>query len=712
MQEQKPELPGFPPTPDKLVQTLFQRAMTEFCSYLLGQHRAVFVSREYVDGLAAEMKETLLRFSKSSRRGWVAAFALVVTGLFVLAFPDQLHAEDKREGPARVLYINAYHPGYKWSDDIENALMSTFNASSRNIELSIEYLDSRRFDSEMQIERLAEMIELKYADYPLDMVITSDNTAFDFAIRHRDRLFPGLPIVFCGYNSFRPTVLKGITNITGVNEEVDFSGTIDLALSVHPDVRTLAFVVSTASASPKRNYETLIQNVFPNYRDEYELVLLKDLSVKDIQHQLNRLSDNTLLFVMGEANDLDLGRPLSPVESMRKISAMSPIPAYSFWDFNLGAGIIGGSVLTGSDQGRVAAELALKILDGVKADDIPVVITSPTSNFFDFPVMSRFGIDEGYLPPDSIIINRPQSVWELYRGQIIAAFTALVVQAILIAALVIAMRQRRAALKSLERERDLLEERVAERTNEVQEKATQLKTTLKREKEYSVLQQKFVSLVSHEFRTPLAIIDGAAQRLIRRGNKLDPAEVEIRANKVRAAVTRMIGLIDTTLFASRLDAGKIDVKIAPCDIGELLLDVCERQSEISPSHQIRVSLDDLPGEIFADRGLLDQAFTNLLSNAVKYSPDSLLIEVKGWRDEDNALFTIADQGLGIHADDLPHMFGRFFRAKTAEGIKGTGIGLTVVKELVQLHGGSVGVDSLEGEGSTFSIRLPINGAGQ
>lgn len=260
--------------------------------------------------------------------------------------------------------------------------------------------------------------------------------------------------------------------------------------------------------------------------------------------------------------------------------------------------------------------------------------------------------------------------------------------------------------------RNHLEMLVVERTLEVSEKAKQLELALKREKEYSALQQKFVSMVSHEFRTPLTIIDGAAQRLIRRKGKLDADELETRANRVRSAVTRMIGMIDTTLYASRLDAGKIDLKIVPCDIKALVLDICERQSEISPSHQIKATLDDLPGEIYADLRLLDQVFTNLLSNAIKYSPDSPLIEVRGWGDGDNALISITDQGLGIAADDLPHMFGRYFRAKTAEGIKGTGIGLSVVKEFVQLHGGSIGVDSLEDEGSTFTVRLPIGGAGQ
>jgi len=262
--------------------------------------------------------------------------------------------------------------------------------------------------------------------------------------------------------------------------------------------------------------------------------------------------------------------------------------------------------------------------------------------------------------------------------------------------------------QELIRHRDHLEELVAQRTSEVEMKATQLKAALESEKEYNILQQKFVSLVSHEFRTPLAIIDGTAQRLIRCKDKLDVDEIETRASTVRSAVTRMIDLIDTTLFIAHLDSGKVELKLSPLNIGELIRDVCDRQAEISTSHEIQVKIDDLPREIIVDQSRIDQVFTNLLSNAVKYAPDDPLIKVKGWVNGSDTFVSVTDQGVGIPEDELPQMFDRYFRAKTAEGIKGTGIGLSVVKEIVEMHGGTITVASVEGEGSTFTIRLPID----
>ena len=255
--------------------------------------------------------------------------------------------------------------------------------------------------------------------------------------------------------------------------------------------------------------------------------------------------------------------------------------------------------------------------------------------------------------------------------------------------------------------RDHLEEKVAERTAEVQRQAERLAQALQKEQELNTLQREFVSLVSHEFRTPLTIIDSAAQRLVRSKDKMTAEDLATRTGKIRAAVRRMTGLIESTLYASRLDAGEIRMEPRPCDLKALVREVCARQAEISKFHDIRVDVDGLPEEIHADAGLLDQVFTNLLSNAVKYAPNDPRIEVKGWTDGTFAALSVCDHGVGIPADDLPRMFERFFRARTSAGIGGTGIGLNLVKRLVEMHTGTTKVDSVEGQGSVFTVRLPI-----
>lgn len=257
------------------------------------------------------------------------------------------------------------------------------------------------------------------------------------------------------------------------------------------------------------------------------------------------------------------------------------------------------------------------------------------------------------------------------------------------------------------RHREHLEELVAERTAEVREKASQLEVALESEKNYSSLQQQFVSLVSHEFRTPLSIIDGAVHRIIRLKDKITPEQLVERGDKIRHAVQRMVELIDSTLYAENLDQGNFPFIPKALDLKAMIAAACDYQAEISPDHQIRLDIDALPPAISADGKLLKHAFQNLLSNAVKYSLNSPQIEVKGWTESDFALISIKDYGVGIPANDLPNMFQRFFRATTSKGIPGTGVGLSVCKQFIEMHGGDISIESIEGEGATFTVKLPI-----
>lgn len=375
---------------------------------------------------------------------------------------------------SRILYINSYEPGNAWGDGIQGGIRDRLAASGKATELSVEYLDSRRFAAPELRDQQATLIAAKYARYKHDLVLVSDNAAFDFAIKHRQRLFPGRPIVFCGYNNFRPAVIEGFEHITGINEEVSLTSTVDLALKIHPATRHLVFVTSTGDRSSQRVRETAEESVFPAYREKYELIELHNATMADIRERLGKLPRDSLVFLAGQTSDQGDGRALTPTENGRLISAASPVPVYSFWDFHLGTGIVGGELLTGRDQGLAAADMALKILAGTPAASIPVTTTTPTSRLFDFPVMQKFGIAMADLPANSTVINRPPSLWENYRWQIIGGLALLLLETLLILALLRINRQRRQAMQALDAERATLERRVGERTAELASSNAQL----------------------------------------------------------------------------------------------------------------------------------------------------------------------------------------------------------------------------------------------
>jgi signal transduction histidine kinase len=244
------------------------------------------------------------------------------------------------------------------------------------------------------------------------------------------------------------------------------------------------------------------------------------------------------------------------------------------------------------------------------------------------------------------------------------------------------------------------------------QQASMLEEKLAHEQRLTELQRNFVSMASHEFRTPLTIIDGHAQRLIRMSERLRADEIVERAGKVRAAILRMTSLIDNLLNSSRLmDSGAgLYFHPADMDVAALLHDVCHLHREIAPGSQIRETFAAAPLRIAGDGKLLFQVFSNLLANAIKYSPAGGPIEIAAVREAADVAVSVQDSGIGIPEKDIDQLFARYFRGSNVSGIVGTGVGLYLVKMVIELHGGSVAVESREGRGSRFTVRLPLRPA--
>ena len=238
--------------------------------------------------------------------------------------------------------------------------------------------------------------------------------------------------------------------------------------------------------------------------------------------------------------------------------------------------------------------------------------------------------------------------------------------------------------------------------------AALLAEQLAQEQRLALQQRNFVSMASHEFRTPMTIIDGHARRLIKLKDSIGPAEIGERAGKMRSAVLRMTQLIDNLLNSSRLIDGGGGQYFHPAemDVATLLQEVCDLHREMVPGARIAERIATAPMRMVGDPKLLFQVFSNLLSNAIKYSPDGGVIAVDAALASDEVIVTIADHGIGIPAGDLDRLFERYHRGSNVSGIVGTGVGLYLVKMVVDMHGGAVAVESTEGEGARFTIRLP------
>jgi PAS domain S-box-containing protein len=236
----------------------------------------------------------------------------------------------------------------------------------------------------------------------------------------------------------------------------------------------------------------------------------------------------------------------------------------------------------------------------------------------------------------------------------------------------------------------------------------ELLRTLAREKELGQLRSNFVSVVSHEFRTPLGIIQSSAEILEDYLDRLEPTERKEHLQSIRKNTRRMAGLMEETLLIGSFDAGKMEFKPVSLELGTFVRRlVDEVLSATDRRCPIEFLLAEMPTMVQADERLLRHIFTNVLTNAVKYSDAGRVVQFEIVCARADIVCTIRDQGIGIPEADREWLFNAFHRGRNVGDRPGTGLGLVIVKRCVDLHGGQIKVESKLGEGTVVTVRLPI-----
>jgi signal transduction histidine kinase len=260
-----------------------------------------------------------------------------------------------------------------------------------------------------------------------------------------------------------------------------------------------------------------------------------------------------------------------------------------------------------------------------------------------------------------------------------------------------------------------LEQRVTQRTSELTDANRRLDESreealrlLARERELGELKSDFVALVSHEFRTPLEVIMSSTDNLQRYHDRLPPEKRVELLRTINKSVRRMAGMMEEVLVLGRLETEHM--KFRPSDFP--LRAFCQRvsdeiESATGRTRAIKLDCDGLPDTANGDESVLRHIFTNLLSNALKYSPEIAWVDFTVRREGPAAVFSIADRGCGIPTADQKRLFQAFHRGSNVRQIPGTGLGLLIVKRCVDLHGGEIAFASAEGQGTTFTVRLPL-----
>lgn len=353
---------------------------------------------------------------------------MICLGFILALIPFECIA--KNNSP-RILILHSYHQGLPWTDGFQDGIDFEFTQNGKSFDLDVQYMDRARagedwpnFSASMKYFLRSKLDKREY-----DFVMTTDNDALNFVLEERYWLASGIPVVFAGVNSYSPQMIAGQNNVTGVAEFPDFGATIELAKRFDPSIRRILFLGEN-TLTGRLNKEMFISQT-ENMQAEMDVRFLEETDIDVLRNILANLEPGWM--VIPACRPFDKNGLLPVDEAARLISENSKAPVFVAWDFWMGAGAVGGKVVSSRAQGEAAARLALKIIDGTSVDSIPVLTESPNVYMVDKNALVRFGYDLEHLPDDTILLNHEPGFFEQYSqlvwlyGSILAIFIGLCV---------------------------------------------------------------------------------------------------------------------------------------------------------------------------------------------------------------------------------------------------------------------------------------------
>jgi PAS domain S-box-containing protein len=333
------------------------------------------------------------------------------------------------DGDRRVLILNSYHRGFDWSDDEEEGIFRRLRAVFPSIDIPVVYLDSKRFPGEEHQEQMRDFLATRYGGVKIDLVFALDNPALDLLTRHPDTLFPGIPVVFAGISDYGQYMESGRGKITGVVERQDVRNTLETALSFHPEAKEVLILNDTtvSGVSARREAEAAA----PRFSGRVHIRFLPPSTFDEARTAIGALPPEAIVLVQSFSTDR-AGKTLSGPDSTRLFVSAAKVPVYTMHESRFVPGVVGGFLLDGGKHGRAAADLALRVLMGMDPSEVPVEDASTSLPTFDHAQLARFGISMDKLPPGSVLVNKPATVFETHRKFAVGTLLAVLFLSLLV----------------------------------------------------------------------------------------------------------------------------------------------------------------------------------------------------------------------------------------------------------------------------------------
>jgi PAS domain S-box-containing protein len=332
---------------------------------------------------------------------------------------------------------------------LNDALRSTFASQTAGYtEVRNEYANTDRLDDAEFMEAQVALLKQKYSGRKVDLVIAGLSSGLDFALRYRDELFPGVPVIFVAVDQREVLARRIPPDVIGTPIQMDLAPTLDLALQLHPDTRQV-FVVAGSSTFDHQWVEEA-QRTFHPYDNMVHFVYLTGLRMDELLVRVGDLPEHSIIYFLHMHRD-GTGKPTFSAEVLDQLAARANAPIYGHVNTYVGRGLVGGRVFSFQAEGTNAARLALRVLAGEKPSTMTVPRTSDNICMFDWRQLQKWGIDERALPPASVVQFKEATFWDSYRRPVMGIVTLGTIQTVLIVGLLLQRAKRRRA-EAAERE--------------------------------------------------------------------------------------------------------------------------------------------------------------------------------------------------------------------------------------------------------------------
>lgn len=585
-----------------------------------------------------------------------------------------------------ILVLTSYEQNEYWETNVLNGLYESLKDENIQPIYKVEYLAISNEDKKYT-DAQGELLTLKYKNTKFDLVIVIDDEALTFFSTHGENIFGEVPVVYGGINSAGKLFRYPYNTYTGVVEHYNINSLIDLMLRAHSNVEQINVILNNSAFSS--TVENEIKSSLAYWSTNVKFNFIKDDYLENISSKLKELPSPQVHLLVGNFKTKDnflipYGDVISTIKNCSDCSIYSTNGGYFDSD------IIGGYVLSGTEHGKILGKLALRVLKGEAPKSIHPVHDTGGMFVFNYYELVKNKISQNILPQNSVIKNQPTFNSTIF-------YTTMIVLGILIVICIII---------------------IIYQTNEKVRSTTRINYEKKRYEEvlkYDKMKTEFLANISHELRTPLNVMLSGLQLLEMHKAKgditfKDPALVE-KAFYVKQNGYRLLRLINNLIDVTKIDSGFFHLQLETRNIIEVVEGITLSISEYMDQKGINLVFDTNEEELYMpiDSDKIERIMLNLLSNAAKFTPKSGTIFVNMDCSKDSVKISVKDNGIGIPKGMQKEIFNRFTQVDSSlhKNKQGSGIGLSLVKSLVELHKGSIYVVSTEGKGSTFTFELPV-----